>query len=523
MTKKNPAYLSGLPTTLLTVLFAALCGYVTYKLLRYHFHLLLFPWPVQYRETANLLSTELLLKGGNPFALENQPVYVNVYGLLYNLFVYPVAAVFGSTLAVHKAVAGFFTLCDCTLVYLVLRRGAVSRTVAWSGALVVYISLLVGKTSLAEPDSLGLLFYLLAISVSVLFNFSTRSLAWSIAAGIAAFYTKAYFVLALPFIGLYLLLFVSPKKGMAYMAVSGGALALSAVAVNAFCETYFYNTYLIHRNVAGSDVAWMKMQWSVFYRHLTELLSAICIAACAAVLAGIRRKRAVAASTDAEAESASPGLKISLPLFSLLLFSVLFTLKLGLHVGAYMTYLFQLAAPLFVLSVFPLLDRDRMWKFAIFPLIGLNLVRTSVTYTDFYEDFLRNDRGNWQKADRYVSDHNNILNSPAIAPLLFAQGKPVYDSGQSQYFQCGLGQPVLFSFLFPPMEDVGAQSFKYKQLVAAGIAQKKFDLLMLDRSFSKWLAPASLISQQYTCREVLTLYMPHMEYRWQVDVWEPKK
>lgn len=64
--------------------------------------LLIYAWnvivaygPVGYREGANMLLTEYILKGRNPFVLMNQPLMNTNKGAFYNLLVVPFAAVFG--------------------------------------------------------------------------------------------------------------------------------------------------------------------------------------------------------------------------------------------------------------------------------------------------------------------------------------------------------------------------------------------------------------------------------------------
>ena len=512
----------SLPHNILVLLFTMLCGYVCFRLLRYHLDLIFFPWPIQFRETANLLSTDLLLKGGNPYLLENQPVYTNVYGLLYNFVTYPVAAVLGPTLTVHKAVGGFFTLCSCLLVYGMLKRDGVSRVLAWGGALIVYSSLLFGKTSLAEPDSLGLFLYLLTVTLPITFKFSNRSLLASSLVGILGFYAKPYFIIALPFVCLYVFFFVSRKKGVQFIFLTIVLFILTSVIVNTFFETYFYNTYLIHRIVAGANIDWMIKQWLLFEKELEELLAATFIAAMAAILSYIARKRCKADSSPVVNDIVASFGKISLPFFLMLAIALVFSVKLGLHNGAYMTYLFQLVAPLLVLTVFPLLGKQGGWQFLILPLVALSLLRVSGGYRDINLDFRKLDRGNWQRAKDYVATHRNILNSAAIAPLLFEQGKPIYDSGQSEYFQHLLKTTHPDSFFPLKIENITRQSLKYKQQIVADIVGKRFDLLMLDRSFSSWIAPTALISQYYNRRDLITLYMPHTRFMWQVDVWEPK-
>jgi hypothetical protein len=63
------------------------------------------PVPVEYREGAILLTTDYILKGLNPYSLANQPLSMNVYGLGFNLVVLPFAAIFGNTLAIHRAIS----------------------------------------------------------------------------------------------------------------------------------------------------------------------------------------------------------------------------------------------------------------------------------------------------------------------------------------------------------------------------------------------------------------------------------
>ncbi|GAI93664.1 unnamed protein product, partial [marine sediment metagenome] len=41
--------------------------------------------PQEYRENAITFTTHLLLKGANPYSLENLPTYLNAYGIVYNL------------------------------------------------------------------------------------------------------------------------------------------------------------------------------------------------------------------------------------------------------------------------------------------------------------------------------------------------------------------------------------------------------------------------------------------------------
>ena len=73
-----------------------------------------FPYPLELREGAIKLSTHTLLNGVNPYALANNPIYINGFGLLYNLLVLPFAALFGNLLQLHRLINGRLIL-NCTL------------------------------------------------------------------------------------------------------------------------------------------------------------------------------------------------------------------------------------------------------------------------------------------------------------------------------------------------------------------------------------------------------------------------
>src|SRR4051812_6143490 len=96
--------------------------------------LLASPNPQEYREPAALLSTGLLLQGKNPYALEFQPVFTNLYGILYHLVVYPLAKLAGDTYTVHRAVATAFVLAAAASLAWGLRVAGVRWHLVWIGA-----------------------------------------------------------------------------------------------------------------------------------------------------------------------------------------------------------------------------------------------------------------------------------------------------------------------------------------------------------------------------------------------------
>lgn len=247
----------------LSLLFASLAFW--------HFQVIANPFLNEYREGSVLLSTDLILKNGNPYDLINQPEYTNVYGIFYHLIVLPFAKVFGPTLRVHRAVTAFFILASSLLLFLAMRWLKVSLVLALSLTIMFYAHLLFSVTPLARPDSLGTFLFLCSILIPWRYQYSSLSSIISILFGILAFLTKPYFILALPYLSLYLFLFKSKIKGIQYGGIASACLLFTILVVNRLFECYFNNTFFIHSNIAGHNlshaikqlVTYAEYNWSI--------------------------------------------------------------------------------------------------------------------------------------------------------------------------------------------------------------------------------------------------------------------
>ena len=131
------------------------------------------PVPLEYREGAVVIATELLLKGQDAYALENQPSFTNVYGPFYNLTVAPFAAMWGNGFFVHRAINVVYVLAGCGLLLWTMTRLGVSRWVAFTAAVLLYADLAARVADMvpyampfsliARPDALGMLLFLVSV------------------------------------------------------------------------------------------------------------------------------------------------------------------------------------------------------------------------------------------------------------------------------------------------------------------------------------------------------------------------
>lgn len=497
-----------------SLLFLSICGLIfTFA---YHIALIVYPLPTEFREAAPLITTQKMLQGVNPFAFSIQPEAVNVYGIVYHYFVYPFAYFFGNTLEVHRLVSGLFIIGSLVLMMLMLRRSRVNGTLIPLALLISYQAFLYSVTATVRPDSTGMFFMLLGIYIPYSRNFSLLAVFLGCLMGIIGFYSKPYFILGDCFLLVWLFLFRSKLLAIKSGILFGIAFGIIAYLVNKAYEAYFYNTYLVNKNVATYVFSHMFKQLValVEYNFAVILLFVIfLIIRFRSILNGLKRLFLF-----------NPLLKLNTPLLkgsislwevSFLLGMFLFIIKLGGHVGNSMIYIFQLSFPFMVLMIF---DRISTMKWTpVFYGIAILNVFLAVYLNRWLVDTKEN-RASWARVAELVQSHNNILNSPAVAPVIFTQRKKVYDSGQNEYFH---NSSRTHSSLFPLTDTIATLNERYVKGVTQDLAGKKFDMLLLPPEGS-WLADLNYVNSYYRRVDSMEVYMPHARQHWMLVEWLPR-
>src|SRR5262245_18507159 len=189
-------------------------------------------WPFEYREFAPVSFTGALLAGVNPYVIENEPHFANVYGPLYSLLVWPWAALAGNGFQVHRLVSLFFLCADSALLYGLIRSGRSGRALAVCAAAVFFLAQVDDLAGLARPDGLGTFLFIAALAVLARSSTGTFSLASSALLVVLAFFTKPYFALAAPIGAAFLLLRRRPAALIRFCVWGIGWLAVLALAAH---------------------------------------------------------------------------------------------------------------------------------------------------------------------------------------------------------------------------------------------------------------------------------------------------
>jgi hypothetical protein len=513
------------------------------QLLRYHYLLVTFPYPLESFEGAMLLTTNLLLKGENPYALENMPVAINVYGINYHLLVYPFARLWGSTFLVHRALSAIFILLSCILFFVILRRHRINLLYSISAVLILYASLLYRYTAVAKPDGLGFFLFLLSAFIVYLMEYSTWSLVMSVFLGILAFYTKPYFVLSIPYLVSYLFLFVSKKKAIFYGALAFVLLITTAFMINHIFETYFVNTFFNHINVATNNFRQMTGQLGFFSLFYSGIILIFIVYFSLSVLDRVRSGELPGLGFDAIKKEfikridlfsyEKPLIKIAFPfsLYCLILSFGIFYFKLGRHVGNIMTYAYHLITPFFLIYIFSLLDlplknvhlarrRDNYNYALLLPciLVSLYLLYSSATYLKDSAEWT--DREDWRRIEQIMSSYKNIMNSQVLVSLLLKQNKPVYDTGQTEFFQHSHYRFRWLEGLLLPNADISRQWTEYENSIRQAVSHQEFDAIII----APWEHRSYLdgIEKNYSMVDKVGVCMFHTAQCALLEIWEPK-
>lgn len=497
-------------------------------LFHHHYLIVRCEMPLEHREANMVATTYALLHGINPFSIENQPEFTNVYGLLYNFFVYPFAAILGNSLQIHRFVAAIFIIGACILFFRFLLLEKISCLYAWGTALIFYSSLLYFVTPMARPDSTGLFCYLSALIVPMTGKYSRNSLILSAFLSCLAFYAKTYFLLAPFLLFSYLILFSSVKKAVFFAGIFGLFFSSSILIVNHYYDTYFSNVFFLHINFAQNDLEHLYAQIDFYLKyHLCLILLTLITILLQKDTS--EKKSFIPAISIQNLRFSRPLLfspiSFSLIHYSLIVTSGVFLFKMGKHTGAWMTYLFQIISPFFLITLARIIQKPSKFQTALFPLLLINIYAGAYY---FLPDAARiqDDLARWRFINKLICQYETILNTPSISTLLIDKDKKVYDTGSSEYFPSGASRRGIWRLISGPRPDINAKHHQYLQNQKRDIKLKKFDLIVTTKGLHP-LIPLKNLKNNYSLLITIPISFPYAimgekVQNFDIQLWEPK-
>ena len=474
------------------------------------------PYQIEFREGAAQVMTEFLLNRSNPFTFENQPLAMNNYGMGYNLMVLPFAWLFGNTLLVHRSVTFAFIILSALLGFLVIVKRREDSHLAAVCAAFVMLGLIARGGIGAFPSAMGTFLFLMTITVPFLKGFNLASLIWSVLFSIAAFYSKAYFMLGFAIVVSYLFLFVSRRTALLY-----GMLFLSFLATSLFVVRLVFPLYLIDTlvgNLANTERSFV---------HLLSQLKQLLIYFFPILISSILL------ALDHERSNQSGDFRMDIrswkqPLFSLpldyFLYSTLcallaFLVILGPHIGNYLSYAYQLVLPVFFCWFFLKFDLQAKKGFWITAAVVFNLCFWGLNELSPHR-LAQKDSKEWSLLYSQIRSSSNILNSPVVTSMVMDLGLNPLDSGQTSYSYAVQPYPD-DAILGPSYDEFRTDGFKYVRFIDSSIEKQKFDLIVTTREKSTFYH-AKLLEQFYMPVANIKVDMPQTNQQWTVVLWKPR-
>ena len=490
--------------------------------LYFSFSTITITYQIEYREGAALVMTRILLEGENPFSLEQQPLGMNNYGMVYNLLVFPFAKLFGNTLLVHRSVSFFFLFACLLLVALAIWRLKEDFLLSILGSTLVVV-ILAGLGGLgAFPSTLGEFLFLLTIIIPFLYSFRYPSLIASALLAILAYYTKPYFVIGFGIVAVYTFAFISKQKGLIYSLFFLAVFSVLFLGVRYVCKLYFIDTFISNLSNTSRSLDHLQDQLLELGKQFYPIILlgiALLFFNWQNYLPGRSvKKNFLSRSGLLVVDAALLNMPINYFAFAFMICFMSFVFSLGLHAGSYLTSAYQLVLPPFILWLLQTLNLKSRFSIIAFGLLLSNilLLGNTLLHPSF---LLQRDSMEWSKLYSYVRSSQRVVNSPAVASALIEAGLLPIDSGQTEYYYSI--QPYPANVLIgPSYETIERNGITYRHSIQNDVRSHKFDKIFLTEEYGN-LIPLDAVSQHYIRVDTITIDMPQTHQRWVIGVWEP--
>ena len=494
----------------------------------FNIRMMVAPGAQEYREGAMLATTALLLRGENPYAEGNMPVYTNVYGVLYNGVVAPFAGLWGTTFFIHRMITGIFLLLSSCLIFALVRRSGGGAILGLAGAAVFYHQLVSSYSVVARPDGTGLFLMLLALYLPWREEFSTKSLVLSAVLSVLGFLTKPYFISGLPCIACFLFLARSKRRGITFF-IGGFAFWISVLFMIGLRYPYYLHCIFdINPKVGTSSFAHLTAQLRPYFLQNAGFLGVLMMAAVlqlgnrARIQAGAAVFRKIFSwnrwrNMDAPLLPFNPGLPAVVFVASLTI-----TLAwMGWKTGAYTIYFVHLVSPFLIVSALRIVIGQPARNLIYRSFLLLNVLILSFQLPDLPSD-LEEEHAFWRNL---VLAHESAFVPPVLTHLLVESGQPIYDSGQTEYFRSGFSLREI-------QQDVSGISLYegYFRELHEKVLNREFDLIVAVWSLKHPILQMDLVRENYMLLGVHPVFTYFSEIGREqgsgyllLEVWVPKE
>ncbi len=480
------------------------------------------PYQIEFREGAALVTTKIVLGGGNPYTFENQPLGLNVYGVGYSLVVSPFAFLFGNTLLTHRAITFIFIILSALVNAASAYKTRKDISLAFGCAAFTMTGLIGHGGAGAFPAAMGSFLFLASILTPFNRSFDKTSLFISSLTAVFAFYTKPYFVLAFALVSTYLFLFVSKKKFVFYGLIFLPLFAAFFIAARVAFPLYFTNIIIanVFLTVKSAETLVGNLRSLLIYFYPALILAVIVLVKGLFVKKDLYIDRIDQKIFDLiNYDRPFVTYSFNYVLYLFVCSFLVFLLVLGPHGGGTgMNYAYQLLTPLFFCWLFQKIDLNDKMRFIAVALLLFNLFawQQKILKPDMLK---QKESKEWAQLFKHVESSSNILNSQITASKVVEVGLNPIDSGQTIIFY--EIQPFPENILLgPPYENLYIDGFKYVTFIDKAIENQRFDIIITTKEKASFFHIKRLFNYYSVVAEI-KVDMPQTNQTWTALVWKP--
>jgi hypothetical protein len=388
-----------------------------------HLRIIMFAYPLDYRENTDFYRALLVAAGRNLYDRKSLPFSHGQYGFVFDYLAAPLVLLLGPGLAPTRLLTALAIILTSLLMALYAQRRTGDRLLAFAVFALVYVSSFSHPgIFLGFPNALGVFFFLLSVMLPILGGFSAGALAAGIVAALFGFYTKLYFGFGPAFLVAYLLVVRAWSKAAWLALASIITLTISLWLVSRIFPFYFDSTIRIVGAYPAWDGMWLLVQ-SIYFLVLQAPLLAFLVWRFWHLPPGRRLALAMGFSGVAAA------------------LAVVLLIKLGGNPLQYYLYFYQLLFPFLLLLALDSAGDTAPSRYNLLICLAANiavmlfLARQHTPLASVADSFAKIEA-------RFPKDgiSHVLLDAPA-SYYAIAQGQVPVDQGQTEFLKDVIGTP----------------------------------------------------------------------------------
>lgn len=455
---------------------------------QYVFGFLSFPYPLEYREVA-IVSPAVAISGGiNPYAFENFPEHIYLYGVLYPLTLSPFVNLGNHPLLVARLYNVFFLAVFLVLSFWIFRKRNASIASAMIGVLILLNSMCyIWAINGARPDAPAMFFALFGFYFLLKRDFDDLSILLCALSCLASFYFKQYMFFSAIVVAAFLFLFVSKQKAYLFIVAVAAVGFTSFILIRNFFPLYYEYSILHHIVISVTSISSSRLEeqtntflgsyWPLFLLYFFYLYKTVSHL-------DLDRLKKVRLSPVKLKEPFLNNASVDIFDVGVILAIVVLSFWLGQHGGNIYTYYGELLLPFLLYLTIPKIDG--LFKLNVYRTVLQALILAFCIFPfrlNYAQDYSYLNKA-FSTLSEYAAQCENIYDKTPLVAVYKIENNisPLYNNGQIEYAETAIPDRETFfgQISTAPAEYLKHQLMQWQDDIQGNINNQTFDCIITD-------------------------------------------